>query len=139
MDGKSKDELIAIVRIRGRVNVRRDITETLERLHLKRVNNCIVLKMSPAYEGMLNKCVNYVSYGEIDAETLGKLLGRHAEGFDPKEVISGKADMAKLKERMPFRLHPPRHGFRSTKLSVKQGGDLGYKGAGINALIKRMV
>ena len=29
---------------------------------------------------------------------------------------------------MPFRLHPPRHGYRGTKLPIKQGGYLGYNG-----------
>ena len=54
-------------------------------------------------------------------------------------MLSGKIDAAKLKELMPFRLHPPRHGFRSTKLSIKQGGNLGYNGEKINALITRMI
>ena len=132
-----KDKLIAVVRIRGRVNVRSDVAETLERLRLKRVSNCVVLKVTDSYNGMLNKCVNYVAYGEIDEPTLAKLLEKHAEGLEAKDVISGSAE--KLKEQLPFRLHPPRHGYKSTKLHFRQGGSLGYMGEEINKLIARMV
>lgn len=139
MDAKNQAEkLVAVVRIRGRVNVRSDITETLERLRLKRVNNCVLLTLTDSYKGMLNKCINHVAYGEIDGATLEKLL-KKAEGLTAEELVGGKYDRAKLKAQMPFRLHPPRHGYKSTKLSFKQGGSLGYMGADINKLISRMV
>lgn len=135
-----KDKLVAVVRIRGRVNVRSDITETLNRLHLKRVSNCALIKITDSYNGMLNKCVNYVAYGEIDEPTLSKLLDKHTgKELNAKELLDGKFDSEKLKSHMPFRLHPPRHGYRSTKLHYKQGGSLGYMGAEINKLISRMV
>ena len=133
-----KDKLIAVVRIRGRVNVRSDITETLDRLNLKRVSNCVVLNVTDSYHGMLLKVSNYVAFGEIDEPTLSKLLEKHADGIEAKELMSGKG-FDKLKEQLPFRLHPPRHGYKSTKLNVKQGGSLGYAGPGINKLIQRMV
>ncbi|MGD0510708.1 MAG: uL30 family ribosomal protein [Candidatus Micrarchaeaceae archaeon] len=133
-----KDKLIAVVRIRGRVNVRSDITETLNRLNLKRVSNCVLLKVTDSYNGMLLKCSNYVAFGEIDEPTLSKLLEKHANGLKAKEVLEGR-DSEKLKELLPFRLHPPRHGYKSTKLNFKQGGSLGYSGAEINKLIERMV
>jgi large subunit ribosomal protein L30 len=133
------NKLVAVVRIRGRVNVRSDITETLKRLNLKRVSNCTLVKVNDSYNGMLNKCSNYVAYGEIDEPTLNKLLERHAKELNAKELMEGKFDYGKLKEQLPFRLHPPRHGYKSTKLNVKQGGSLGYLGGGINKLIARMV
>lgn len=134
------DKLVAVVRIRGRVNVRSDITETLDRLHLKRVNNCALIQLpNPSMQGMIHKCENYVSYGEIDEITLTKLLEKHAADLSAKDVLAGKYDAVKFKELMPFRLHPPRHGYKSTKLSVKNGGDLGYKGIEINKLIARMI
>lgn len=134
------NKLVAVVRIRGRVNVRGDITETLNRLNLKRVSNCTLIKVTDSYNGMLNKCSSYVAYGEIDAPTLEKLLEKHdAKDLNAKELLEGKFDAEKLKEHVPFRLHPPRHGYKSTKLSVNQGGSLGYMGPGINQLISRMV
>jgi large subunit ribosomal protein L30 len=134
------NKLVAVVRIRGRVNVRGDITETLKRLNLKRVSNCTLIKGTDSYNGMLNKCSSYVAFGEIDEPTLTKLLEKHdAKDLNAKELVDGKFDVEKVKEHLPFRLHPPRHGYKSTKLSVKQGGSLGYMGADINKLIIRMV
>lgn len=139
MSEAKNDTLVAVVRIRGRVNVRSDITETLNRLHLKRVNNCAIIKQTPSLHGMIHKAENYVAYGEIDEPTLTKLLTKYAPDVTAKDVLAGKFDAAKMKELMPFRLHPPRHGYKSTKLSIKNGGDLGYNGAAINKLITRMV
>ncbi len=139
MSEAKNDTLVAVVRIRGRVNVRSDITETLNRLHLKRVNNCAIIKQTPSLHGMIHKVENYVAYGEIDEPTLTKLLAKHAKEVSPKDVLAGKFDAAKMKEMMPFRLHPPRHGYKSTKLSIKNGGNLGYNGEAINALITRMI
>jgi large subunit ribosomal protein L30 len=120
--------------------VRSDITETLNRLNLKRVSNCTLIKVTDSYNGMLYKCANYVAYGEIDEPTLAKLLEKRSKGdLDIKELMSGKLDSEKLKAQLPFRLHPPRHGYKSTKLNVKQGGSLGYLGPDINKLIARMV
>lgn len=133
------NKLVSVVRVRGRVNVRSDITETLNRLNLKRVNNCVLLKVTNSYMGMLNKCHNHVAYGEVNEEALAKLLAKYAPDAKAKDVIDGKYDINKLKEMMPFRLHPPRHGYKSTKLSFTQGGSLGYQGEAINSLIKRMV
>jgi large subunit ribosomal protein L30 len=140
MDAKTQaDKLVAVVRVRGTVNVKSDITETLNRLRLKHPNNCVLLSLNETYRGMLNKCINHVAYGEIDESTLSKLLEKKAEGLDAKELMNGNYDMAKLKEQMPLRLHPPRHGYKSTKLPFKQGGSLGYMGADINKLLNRMV
>jgi len=133
------NKLIAAVRVRGRVNVRHDITETLNRLRLKRVNNCVVMKMTDSYYGMIKECSNYITYGEIDEPTLTRLINGAGIKADPKQIMEGKYDMKELKKSLPFRLHPPRHGYKSTKRSVKQGGSLGYMGPGINKLLQRMV
>lgn len=137
-ENSSNDKLIAVVRVRGRVNVRNDITETLNRLHLPRPNNCIVLKMSGSYNGMLNKCSNYVAYGEVEQPVLEKLLEKGGD-IKASELMGKEFDMKKLKDHLPFRLKPPRRGYKNVKLSYKQGGTLGYMGADINKLLKRMV
>ncbi len=139
MSSKSlNNKLVAVVRIRGRVNVRGSIAETLTRLNLKRVNNCALVRVTDSYYGMIKKCNDYVAYGEIDTETLAKLLKKNGIDVDAKTMVEG-GDLAAVKDTMPFRLHPPRHGFRSTKLGFKQGGNLGYMGGAINGLIGRMI
>ena len=132
------NKLLAVVRIRGRVGVRKDIAETLERLRLKRVNNCVIIKPTPSYTGMLNSCINYVTYGEIDDDTLNSLLEKNGIKSDYK-TLSESGLAKEVREKLPFRLHPPRRGYKSVKKSVKNGGSLGYMGEGINSLIKRTV
>ncbi len=141
MAGKELDnKLVVAVRIRGRVNVRWDTAETLDRLRLGKPNACALIKMTPAYTGMLKKCNNYLEYGEIDRATLEKLLSKHASGVDAKAVMSGSYPLQDLRKSMPFMLHPPRHGYRrNTKKGYAQGGSLGYAGAKVNELINRMV
>jgi large subunit ribosomal protein L30 len=134
-----ENKLIAIVRVRGRVNVRHDVTETLNRLHLKRVNNCTVVKLTPDYFGMVKNCSNYVAYGEVDEPTLDRLIKNNDLKITTKDLMDGNYDSKEFKRKLPFRLHPPRHGYKSTKRSVKQGGSLGYMGPKINQLIQRMV
>ncbi len=38
-----------------------------------------------------------------------------------------------------FRLHPPRKGYEDIRLSVKEGGSLGYRGENIKDLAERML
>ncbi len=140
MSKKVVNKLIGVIRIRGRVNVKGNIAETLDRLRLKRVNNCTVMRVDDSYYGMLKVCSNYVAYGELNEDVLGKLLDKAGVAeVKPKELIDGSYDVKKLKEFMPIRLHPPRHGFKSTKLGFKQGGNLGDMGTEINGLISRMI
>lgn len=134
-----KGKIIAAVRIRGRVNVRSSIEETMDRLNLKRVNNCTIIKVNDPYLGMLKKCVNHIAYGEVDEDTLAKLVAKFKLNVDPKGLINGKVDATELKEKMPMRLHPPRHGLKSVRRHFNQGGSLGYMGKEINGLINRMV
>lgn len=139
MPNELNDKIIAAIRVRGRVNVRHDIAETLSRLRLKRVNNCVLIKMNDSYSGMIKECSNYITYGEINEQSLDRLIKKSGIKADPKEILEGRYDMKELKKSLPFRLHPPRRGYKSIKRNVKQGGALGYMGPGINALIQRMV
>ncbi|MGC8651772.1 MAG: uL30 family ribosomal protein [Candidatus Micrarchaeia archaeon] len=138
MNKKLLDKVVAVIRVRGRMHVRSDINETLDRLNVPYVNNCAVIKLTPSYMGMLDKCSNYIAFGEISEEAMKALIKK--EGLD-----TGASDqpidamLGKIKDRAPIKLHPPRRGYKSIKHGYKQGGALGYMGADINELIKRMV
>jgi large subunit ribosomal protein L30 len=134
-----RGKIIAAVRIRGTVNVRSSIGETMDRLNLHKPNNCTIIKVNDPYLGMLKKCVNHIAYGEVDEETLAKLVTKFKLNIDPKGLINGKVDATDLNEKMPMRLHPPRHGMKSVRKHFNQGGSLGYMGKEINGLINRMV
>jgi large subunit ribosomal protein L30 len=139
MKNDLKGKLIAAVRVRGSPNVRADILETLDRLHLKRPNNCAVFTMTESYGGMINKCKDYIAYGEVSEDILAKMIGKSEMKVNAKDLISGNYDKKELAAKMPFRLHPPRHGYKGAKISFSDGGVLGYMGSEINGLIKRMV
>ncbi len=149
----------AVVLVRGLVNVRQEIRDTIRRLRLTRVNHAVVVPETPEIKGMLNYAQGYVTWGEIDKETLEHLLlkwGRF-EGDVPvtKKEIEARTGMswdefldAVLSNKIklsdigikPFRLHPPRKGYErgGVKRSYKAGGALGYRGEAINELLRRM-
>jgi len=120
--------MIAIVRITGRVKVRKDIEETLSRLRLRRKFICVVIK-EPTKEqlGMLKKVTDFVAYGEISEETYKKLVEKR-----------GKKVNGKLKPF--FRMNPPRGGIDSKKhFAESRKGVLGNNKDKINELIERML
>jgi len=118
--------MIAIIRIKGQIGLKREIVETLYRLRLRKKYVCVVLE-KPTKEqlGMLKKVKDFVAFGEIDAATYKEL----------KEKRGKKVD-GKLKPF--FRLHPPRGGIESKKHFGVGKGVLG-KNAKINELIRRML
>ncbi len=156
--------LYAIIRIRGRVDVPPDIDYTLKLLRLhKKFHATLYPSDLPGIQGMLRKVKDWVTWGEIDEETLIELLKKRGRiiGDKPltdeyvekklgisggiaglaKALIEGRVKYHKLNGVKPvFRLHPPRGGFKgSTKRPYNDGGELGYRGKAINELIKRML
>ena len=54
-----------MIRIRGTVELRGDIKETLKMLGLTRVNHCVIIDDDPSYKGMLQKAKDYITWGEV--------------------------------------------------------------------------
>jgi large subunit ribosomal protein L30 len=151
---------IAIVRLRGTQNLNPKVRDTLKYLRLNRINHCVVLPNNATTVGMLKVAKDYVTWGEMDAETLaeairarGRLVGdqpitdayvkKHTGAADinawAAAIVAGKANYAELPEVKPLlRLHPARSGLEGIKRSVENGGALGYRGEEINTLIRRM-
>ena len=119
--------MIAIIRIKGMIGIRKSIAETLHRLRLRRKYVCVVLE-KPTREqlGMVKKIKDFVAYGEIDADTYKELKEKR-----------GKKSKGKLKPF--FRLHPPRGGIESKKHFGVGKGVLGNNKDKINDLIRRML
>jgi large subunit ribosomal protein L30 len=150
--------MYAIVRIRGGVNTRPEIIDTLDLLHINRVNHCVVVKEDPHYRGMIQKVKDYVAWGNIDDATLALLLEKRGRlagnrrltdkfvkektAFGSikefaKAVNAGSTSLKDLGVKPVFRLHPARKGLRSTKKTVPQGGVLGFHDS-IKDLITKM-
>ena len=141
--------MIAVIRLRGRVGVRRSIALTLELLRIRRVNHCIVLKDSKVVRGMLEKARDYTTFGEVDEKVLKEMVekrgrkkgGKRLDKKDAAKMIKLLGDGKKLVEagfKPVFRLKPPRKGLKSKKKHYPQG-DLGYRGKAINDLLERMI
>lgn len=147
--------MIAVIRIRGRVGVRKEIEDTLKMLRLHRKHHCVLLKMNNSVKGMLQKVKDYITWGEISEEMLKKLVEKRGRKVGDKRLV--KEDVEKVlqelakSEEQPakvliklglkpvFRLTPPSKGF---KKSIKQHypkGELGYRGSAINELLERMI
>jgi large subunit ribosomal protein L30 len=149
------------VRVRGSISAQREARETLDMLRLARTNHAVLVDNRPAFVGMLKRVRNYVTWGEVSPETVALLLqkrgrlagnkkltdeyaqkiGYKSLGELAEAVASCKVEHRKLPDMQPiFKLHPPTKGFKGkTKKSYGAGGEAGYRGEGINELIKRMV
>ena len=153
---------IAILRVRGKIGIKKDIKDTMNMLRLYNKHHCIVINNSPNNVGMLKKVKDYVTWGEIDEETFKELLKKRGKlsakksitedylkektnlNFDEftKEFFLFKKslkDVPGLKNF--FKLKPPTRGFekKGIKTPFSLGGALGYRKEKINDLIKRML
>lgn len=150
---------VAVVRVRGTVATKGVVEDTLKELKLTRVNHCVMIDDSPQNMGMVKKCSAYITWGEIDSDTLAIMLGKRARapgnrrigndelrssGFESFKEFAEKlckfeCNLNAVKCMKPvFRLHPPTKGYRHVKRPYPKGA-LGYRGEKINELLRRMV
>lgn len=155
--------LYAIVRIRGKADIPRDVEHALRLLRLVRPYHAVIFPKTPSIEGMLKVVKDWVTWGEIDKEVLKKLIERRGRLVGGKPI--GEDDLKKIfkvssinelvdglfeekilwhkhedQVKPIFRLHPPKGGFKgSTKKPYNAGGELGYRGCEINSLLSKLI
>ena len=151
---------LAVVRVRGKVGVAREVEDTLRMLRLTRVNHCVLIDDRPTFRGMLQKAKDYITWGEVTREEVALILrnrgelegGRRLTDAYVKEhtsfksiddfaraFVEFKAELSDIPGLKPvFRLHPPRRGYRGIKRSFAEGGALGYRGEAMRELLRRM-
>ncbi len=110
---------------------------------------------------MLQLVKDHVTWGEVEAEILAKLLLRRGRAvgdvpiddafvkthstfksiWDLSQAIAmGDATLKDVRDLRPvLRLHPAVKGLRGIKRGFHDGGDLGYRGKAINDLLQRMI
>jgi large subunit ribosomal protein L30 len=157
--------LYVAIRIRGTLDVRPEVSQTLYMLRLRRKYTASLYHSSqPGITGMLKLAEDWIAWGEIDKVTLVELLRKRGRivgdkpltdswvkeklglnGLDElaEKLLAGELYLNKLKEygiKPFFRLHPPKGGFKgSIKRRYGDGGVLGYWGSDINKLLARMI
>ncbi|MDO8555764.1 MAG: 50S ribosomal protein L30 [Nanoarchaeota archaeon] len=153
---------IAIIRLKGEGNVRPPVRETLRLLRLYKKQTCVIIPNTPQFVGMLMVVKDYITWGEVDEETMKQLLvkrGRLARkkmltdayvkeqikmdipAF-VKEFIAFKKELKDIPAlKLFFNLAPPRKGLeaKGVKADFSMGGALGYRKSHINELIQRML
>ena len=159
--GEEKNRPIVVLRLRGSVNIRSEVEDTLRLMRLQRRNHATIIDNRHSNVGMLQKVKDYVTWGDATLETIDLLLRNRGRTPGNRRLtdayVKGKLGYKSIKElaeavnrseanllKMPglkpvFRLHPPKGGLRK---SVKRGypdGELGYRGEAVNDLVKRML
>jgi large subunit ribosomal protein L30 len=151
----------AAIRVRGTVNIKPDIKKTMELLNLTRANHCVLIEETPSTKGMLQIAKDYVTWGEVEKETLTKLIKERGrlEGDKPitedhlktatsykdieklaDAIISKKLRYKEIPNVKPvFRLNPPKKGYEGIKRAYTKKGALGYRGKDINKLLEKML
>ena len=149
----------AVIRVRGHINIKKDIEDTMTFLRLNRVNHCVVIPQNDVNKGMLQKAKDFITWGEVSDEMLAKMIrsrgrlgGREIDDAYIAENTLTRAwkrsrraslltrSSTDLKDVKPvFRLHPPKQGYEGVKRAFTTHGALGYRGEKINALIERML
>ncbi len=140
--------MIAIIRISGDVNLKKDIKETLERLRIRRKYSCVVIKPTKSNLGMIKKIKDFVAFGEIKKEIFEKLIRERSQLIDKTKKVDAKKIIEELEKGKKyqdlnikpfFRLHPPLKGIDSKKHFGVKNGVLGNNKEKINNLLERMI
>jgi large subunit ribosomal protein L30 len=152
--------LIAILRVRGPIKIKKDIEKAMSLLNLTRANHCVFYNDSKHLQGSLRKAKDYITWGEISKEVFKKILLKKgnvyskenkllkfSEAFSKdvdsvvEELFTGKKTVKELNIKPVFRLKPPSKGYdrQGIKKTFVEGGALGYRKEKINDLLKRMI
>lgn len=141
--------MYAVIRLRGSVNLSVEKKDTLEKLRLKAVNNCVIVPKNPTFDGMLKKVKDCITWGEVKDDVLNKLILKRGrlqgdKKLDEKKTKEVSAKILKdnstknVEIKKIFRLSPASKGLKSIKSNFPKG-DLGNRGDEINKLLERMI
>lgn len=145
------------IKIRNSNSSTKKIKNALETLKLDRIHSCMVYPENKSNFGSLKKVKDWVTYGEINKDTLTKLLkkrgkansGDLVDSLDStsyedmenmaEDLVNGDKRPQNLNLKLPFHLSPPSKGYKNRSKSFNQNGSLGDRGKEINQFLKRMI
>lgn len=132
--------MYAIIRVRGKSNVRKEVEDTMKMLKLNKKNSCALVPENKNYEGMIKKIKDQITWGEISKDNIQKLLEKRRK-MDKKEAKKMTKELldGKRKLKKSFKLSPPSKGFKGSIKQHYPKGALGNREEKINDLLKRMI
>lgn len=100
--------MMAVIRVRGSVRIRKEVEDTLRMLGLRKVNALSVLPRSDSILGMIKKVNDYVMWGEISDEMSNKIKNKKLKPIKKKSIkrkypngdLGYRKDMEDLMKRM---------------------------------------
>ena len=153
--------MLAVIRVRGTTGVRPQAQKSCSLMRLHHINHMALMNESETLQGMLQTSKDYITWGEIDKETLIEVLKTRAllEGRKPlteeyvkekmgiesfshiaQQMMEGQLKFSDIPGIVPvLRLHPPKGGYEYIRSQYKKEGTLGYRGSEINILIRKML
>lgn len=153
--------MLAVIRVRGTTGVRPQAQKSCSLMRLHHINHMALMNESETLQGMLQTSKDYITWGEIDKETLIEVLKTRAllEGRKPlteeyvkekmgiesfshlaQQMMEGQLKFSDIPGIVPvLRLHPPKDGYEYIRSQYKKEGTLGYRGSEINILIRKML
>jgi len=157
---EEKTRKLAVIRVRGRTGANYKVKDTMQMLNLTRANHCVIVEGNKETKGMIQKCKDYVTWGELSKDALSEMIKKRgllvgnkrvsdahlkASGFKSfdelaEKLLKGEAKTSSVKDMKPvFRLHPPKKGYKGGVKQAFPRGALGNRGLAINDLIKKMI
>ena len=88
---------MAVIRLRGKINVHFKVSETMDMLNVRKNNYMTIIPSTSSYLGMLRKSKDFLTWGEINQETLEHVIRKRGE-LEGKIRITDKF----VKENTPY-------------------------------------
>jgi len=165
---EAEPKLALVIRIRGTQGLAPKPRKILQLLRLRQINNAVFVKLSKPMLNMLRVVDPYITWGTPSLATVRNLVYKRGYGKVNNartaltsnalvQQVLGKQNIICMEDLIheiftvgpnfkvaanflwPFKLNPPRGGFRLTLKHVNEGGDFGYRADGITALARRMI
>jgi 60S ribosomal protein uL30 len=165
---EAEPKMALVIRIRGIMGLPPKQRKILQLLRLRQINNAVFVRLSKPMLNMLKLVDPYITWGSPSLATVRHLLYKRAHlringariaisdnaligqnsGVDGIECVEDLVheiytvgpNFRRVNNFLwPFKLQPPRGGYKNTLRHVNEGGDFGYRADRITALARQMI
>ncbi|KAJ8020401.1 60S ribosomal protein L7 [Holothuria leucospilota] len=160
--------LALVIRIRGINGVSPRVRKILQLLRLRQIQNAVFVRLNKATLNMLHLVEPYIAWGYPSLKTVRELIYKRGYGkvqgsrlpLSDNAMIEkalGKRNIICIEDLIheiftvgdnfkqannflwPFKLNPPRGGYRKKGIHWVEGGDFGNRETYINRLMRQMI